>query len=166
MVTDEQYRALQKRVDELENKLKLLSQQYSTLYMKQDMRKPLVSSCSKSRRRDTTRYEFEDQVYCKRQLVLACIKKYVFDNPKITGEDLSLAFPDYVQGSLGIVRKIEDAEKYSNADRRFYFSDDSVLHLMDDDYVVCAQWDKGNIDRFVSLMNDLGYTINIKTRKY
>lgn len=167
MVTDEQYRKLENRVDELEKKLLLLSKQYSSLYMKKDVLQMSGSSSSPEKnRRDTTRYTFDDHVYCKRDLVLACVRKYADDHPGITGAELTEVFPDYVQGSLGIVRKVIEAERYSNANGRFFFSDSDILYLPDGRFVVCAQWDKNNIDRFVALVADFGYMIEAKKRKY
>lgn len=166
MVTDEQYRILQKKVDELEKKIILLSRQYSTLYMKHDMQVLTPTENYVTNRRDTTRYIFRDQQLCKRELVLACVKQFIAEHPGITGDSLTETFPDYIQGSLGIIRKVTEAEKYSTPNRRFFFADEDVLFLPDGEYVVCAQWDKKNIDRFIALAKDLGYQIEIKKRKY
>ena len=166
MVTDEKYKNLEKRVAELERKLELLSRQYSSLLMKNDMRTFVTQSSTSKVRRDTTKYLFNHNVYCKRDLVLACVKKYVETYPNINGEQLIDVFPNYIQGSLGIVRPFIEAEKYSSADKRFFFSDKDVLRLNDDTYVVCSQWDKKNIGRFIMLVRDLGYNIEEKKRKF
>ena len=169
MVTDEEYRKLQKRVDDLEKRLTQLSLKYSSLYMRSDMKSSFSNSSqsnNSSCKRDTTKYVFMGESYCKRQMVLICIKQYIKDHPGCTGEKLSEIFPDYIQGSLGVVRKASEAEKYSNAKSRFFFSDQDVLVLQDGHYVVCAQWDKNNIKRFLKLFSDLGYQVNAKTRKY
>ncbi len=167
MVTDEQYRELQNRVSDLERKLASLSRQCSSLLMRRDT----VDAEPKSHRdasvkHDITRYKFEGKLYCKRQLVLACVKKYVHDNSVDSFITLSEAFPEYIQGSLGVVRTINDAERYSEAHKRFYFSDKDVIHLNDEDVVVCSQWDVNNISRFVNLIEDLGYNIETVSRKY
>lgn len=166
MVTDEQYKALQKRVDELEKKLERLSRQYSDLYMRKEMGQAHRPIERESNKRDTTRYVLGDNVLRKRGVVLACVKQYIADHPDVTGVELEEIFPAYVQGSLGIVRRAADAEKYSHASRRFFFSDKDILYCADGTYVVCAQWDKTNIDRFIALANDLGYQIERKTKKY
>lgn len=164
MVTDIQYKALQKRVEELERKIDLLSKQYSSLYMKHDMQSFAIPASNT--KRDTTKYYFNGYQYCKRQLVLACVKKYVEDHPGISGAELIECFPNYIQGSLGVIRKAEEAERYSNAVNRFYFGDYDILLLKDDTYVVCSQWDKNNINRFIALMRDLQYDIEERTKRY
>lgn len=167
MVTDEEYKALQARVDALENKLKLLAQQYSSLYMKKDMRSIVEPEHEEHRKhKDITKYEFRNRKYCKRQLVLECVKHYVSQMTNISAENLIEAFPDYIQGSLGILKKVEDAEIYSNAAKRFFFSDKDVIHLDDGDYVVCSQWDANNIKRFLKLVDELGFEVIPVNRKY
>ena len=168
MVTDEEYRELKKRVEELEKKMKLMSQQLSTFYMKNDMR--IVSEQAKQREqrkhKDVTKYLFKDRQLSKRELVLQCVKEYVKEHPDLKAEQLIDVFPDYVQGSLGIVKRIKDAEWYTNANKRFYFSDENIIHLLDGDYVVCTQWDAGNIGKFLKLAEDIGFEIQPITRKY
>ena len=122
MVTDEEYKALLERVDGLENKLKLLAQQYSSLYMKRDIQRIGESEHEKQiKHKDVTKYEFNGNIYCKRQLVLECVKKYVMDNDITSSRALNDIFPDYIQGSMGMIKRVEEAEKYSNAKKRFFF---------------------------------------------
>lgn len=168
MVTDEEYCELKKRIEELETKMKLMSLQLSTFYMRSDMRITSVESKQQEQRkhRDVTKYLFKDRQLCKRELVLQCVKEYVKDHPKLNAEQLIDVFPDYVQGSLGIVKRTEDAEWYTNAKKRFYFSDEHIIHLSDGDYVVCTQWDVGNIGNFLKLAKDIGFEIQPITRKY
>ena len=54
-----------------------------------------------SRRFDKTKYEFNGRVYGKNRLVLACIKEYVEDHPRLTFSALEKAFPRKLQGSRG-----------------------------------------------------------------
>ena len=167
MVTDEEYKALVSRVDELENRLKMLSQRYSSLFMKSDLLNTEVKKQQEHKKhKDVTRYEFEGKKYNKRQLVLECVKFYVKKKRIKDSEKLFEVFPDYIQGSLGVIKKIEDAERYANASKRFYFSDEDIVHLKDGDYVICSQWDSGNINRFIKLASDLGLEITPITRKY
>ena len=167
MVTDEEYKALLARVDGLENKLKLLAQQYSSLYMKSDIQRIEKPEHEEHRKhKDVTKYDFKGIRYCKRQLVLECVKSYVMDNEITSFERLTDVFPDYIQGSMGVIKKVEEAEKYSNAKKRFFFSDQDVIHLDDGDYTVCSQWDAGNIKRFLDLAADLGLEITPIVRKY
>lgn len=168
MVTDEEYRELKKHVEEMENKIKMMSHQLSTLYMKNDMRitNEPAKQHEQRKRKDVTKYFFKNRQMCKRELVLQCVKEYVKDHPNIQSEQLIDVFPDYVQGSLGIVKRIENAERYTNAKKRFYFSDENIIHLSDGDYVVCSQWDAVNIGKFLKLAEDIGFEIRPITRKY
>lgn len=166
VVTDEEYKALKTKVNELEKKINLLAQQYSSLYMRSDIRNISgIEAEKRTKHRDVTKFEFEGTKYNKRQLVLACVKKYVEENRITRSEDLFEAFPDYIQGSLGIVKRVEEAEKYSNANKRFYFLDSDIIRLVDGNYAVCSQWDAGNIDRFIKLVEDIGYEVVRINRK-
>lgn len=167
MVTDEEYKKLENRVKVLEDRLQALAVQYSSLYMKSDMR--IVSEQKHEehkKHKDITRYEFQGMTYCKRQLVLECIKYYTKKNRIVHYAALSNVFPDYIQGSLGVIKKIEDAEIYANSSKRFYFSDENILHLKEGDYVICSQWDATNIKRFLKVAEDIGLEITPVTRKY
>lgn len=167
MVTDEQYRALQDRVSDLEKRLAAISRQFTALLMRRDAAEEIPKQREASvARRDTTRYRFENKLMCKRRLVLECVKKFVVDKNVTNSGMLKNAFPDYIQGSLGVVKAVEEAERYSEAHRRFYFADEDVIKLRDSTMVVCSQWDVKNISRFINLMIDHGYSIEIIERKY
>ena len=118
------------------------------------------------RRKDVTRYEFQGEVYCKRQLVLACVKHIVQTKQVKTINDMEDLFPSYVQGPLGIVRRVEEAERYSGASKRFYFGDEDIIHLKNADCVVCSQWESENIKRFLQLAKELKLEIQVVERKY
>ena len=60
---------------------------------------------------------------------------------------------------LGVFRSAEVAERYSGATERYFFGDDEVLHLDDGVYVVSKDWTIKNIDRFLDVMETLGYVI-------
>ena len=167
MVTDAEYKALQAKVDILEKRLNSLAQQYSALYMKQDIEIASdYSSDEPQRRKDITKYEFNGEVYSKRQLVLECVKYYIKKKRIKKYSALIEVFPDYIQGSLGIIKDVTAAERYSNANKRFFFADQDIVHLDDGKYVVCSQWDVKNIQRFLELANDLGIEITPIKRKY
>ena len=152
MVTDAQYLALQQRVSELEQKLNNMSMQLNTLVLKNN--KPTLPSNSKLHTRNTydvTKYLFNCHIYCKRRLVLNVIKQYIADYQVKTFEELSTVFPDYIQGSMGVIKPIRQAERYQNATKRYYFSDEDVVLLGGEYFVVCSQWDAKNIHRFLDV---------------
>lgn len=167
MITDEQYKRLLERVDALENRVIMLAQEYSALYMKSDVQPSRRSPVkSERKRKDTTKYMFMGKLYGKRDLVLQCVKSFVADKHIKSEKKLTEAFPPYVQGSLGIVRRVQEAERYSDATKRYFFSDQDIIHLSDGDFVVSSQWDAGNIGAFLQLAHDLGYEIETISRKY
>ena len=159
MVTDAQYKELQNRVTELEKKMNTLSMQLSRLILKGDIGAQKVSQAPSRPKRDKTKYMFDGVLYCKRRLAYVCIKKYIVDNNIDSFNEVLKIFPDYLQGSLGTIKPVETAEKYANAHRRFYFSDEDIIYLSDKPYVVCSQWEKKNINNLLSVVQNLGYQI-------
>lgn len=162
MVTDSQYKELQKKVDELGKTIKVLSAQISTMMMKQDTslhKTQPKTFWERETCRDTTKYEYKNELYCKRQLVYAVVRDYINEHDACTYIAIKAAFPDFLQGSLGVVKPIEVANMYSGADKRFFFSDDQILSLADKNYVVCSQWDVKNIKRFLKRADELGIEI-------
>ena len=160
MITDSQYKELQKKVDELEKKMNLLSMQLSRLLLKGDVSSMTGSSPKMSVKKDVTKYEFEGQIYCKRRIAYVCVARYVKDHNINTLDELIKIFPDYLQGSLGVIKSADIAEKYANANKRFYFADEDIIFLSGKPYVVCSQWEKKNIERILSVARELGYDIN------
>ena len=160
MITDFQYKELQNKVDELEKRMNLLSMQLSRLLLKGDASFVAIQSPKKCTKKDITKYEFEGKLYCKRRIAYVCVMRYVKDHNINSYDELIKVFPDYLQGSLGVVKPVSIAEKYANANKRFYFADEDIVYLSDKPYVICSQWEKKNIDRILSVARELGYTIN------
>ncbi len=159
MVSDSQYNELREKVVSLEKKVDYLSRELSRLVFKGEAKANVMSITEDKTKKDKTKYRFENKVYCKRRIVYVCVRKYISDNNIESFIDLQAAFPDYLQGSLGVIKPIEEANMYSNAHRRFYFADEDILHLNGKLYVICSQWEKKNINRFLSVAKDLGYSI-------
>ncbi len=158
MITDAQYKELQLQVNELEKKINMLSMQMSRLILKGDV-SPTISHYEKSAKKDTTKYLFEGKLYCKRRIAYLCVKKFVTENHVNKYEDAVRVFPDYLQGSLGVIKSVEEANRYSNAHRRYYFSDSDILCFDGKPYVVSSQWEKKNIGRILQVAANLGYEI-------
>ena len=159
IVTDAQYKDLQNKVTELEKKINLLSMQFSTLILKGDAATRNTAKPKPVVKKDITKYMFENQLYCKRRIAYVCVKKFIEENNIIEYDEVLKVFPDYVQGSLGVIKPVEAAEKYSDAHRRFYFSDEDVISLSGKHYVICSKKKKKNIDRILSVAYKLGYEI-------
>lgn len=160
MVTDAQYKELQQQVKELEKRIDFLSIQMSRMMFKSEASSTAVSTtCRSLSKRDVTKYKFKGKLYCKRRIAYVCVMTYIQENNIKEYNDVIKVFPDYLQGSLGVVKPIELAEKYANAHRRYYFADDDIIYLSGRQYVVCSQWEKKNIHRILSVAQELGYDI-------
>lgn len=164
MVTDQQYRDLLTRMDELENKLNVLSRSMAEMKMKSGLKSTKPQEPDVAKHKDITKYTFEGKKYSKRQLVLEIVKRYILENNIHDVEEIWKIFPDHIQGSLGVIRRAEDAELYEGAIDRYFFRDNELITLNDGVYVVCKDWTAKNIKRFLQIAETLGYTIDIVNR--
>ena len=113
--------------------------------------------------KDFSKYSFYGQVFGKSRLVLAVVKKYVEDHQPTTFDELKDAFPDALQGSLGVVRRIGDvSDKYKGIGGvKRYFVDDVIRLMSGERVIVCTQWAAVNTEKFVeNAMYVLGYEIS------
>jgi hypothetical protein len=113
--------------------------------------------------KDFSKYMFDGRTYGKSRLVLAVVKKYVEDHHPATFDELEKAFPSSIQGSLGVVRRIEDvSEKYKgNGGVKRYFVDDIIILASGEQVIVCTQFGAPNTEKFVEhVINKLGYAIS------
>ena len=97
-------------------------------------------------------------VYSKNRLVLAIVKDYTQNN-RVSFKELSEAFHPSLQGSIGVVEKVETAPKRQDYQVRFFTAEDDILCLTDSNAYVCNQWGILNIPRFLSRAKELGYHI-------
>ena len=112
--------------------------------------------------KDFSKYVFEGNTYGKSRLVLAVVKKYVEDHHPVTFDELEAAFPSSIQGSLGVVRRIEDvSDKYKGIGGvKRYFVDDIICLASGEQVIVCTQFGATNTKEFVEhAVNELGYEI-------
>lgn len=140
--------------------------------LKDDVDASVISSIT-STVRDYSTYNFDGGTYTKARLVLAVVKKYVNDKSPSTFDDLKKAFPDKLQGSMGVVRlesKIDDKYKGIGGQKRYFTDDGEKITLSGVKILVCNQWGsdgkptngkpkKGNNDSFIQQAKKLGYTI-------
>lgn len=158
MVTDEEHKKLIERVDVLERRVINLASFINTLIMKSDSGHMRIAEEEKPTR-DKTKYIFLGERFNKRRLALACVITYVTDHNIQSGSALLQVFPNDIQGPLGVVREIANAELYSDAVKRFFFSDEHVLHFQDGDYVICREWHNKNIENLIKVMESYGYSV-------
>jgi len=144
---------LQERVLALEEKIERLEAALEEA-PKADSRKE-SSRFDESRRNGTARYLWEGKAYKKNRLVLAVVKQYVDENPGISAEELMSTFPKRIQGSLGVVRTMQDAgNTYADCDKRFFVKPDEIIRTASEDCVVCTQWTAQNIEAFLKLCEE------------
>lgn len=106
---------------------------------------------SSQNQRDTTKYLFEGKIYGKRKLVLAVVQSYVKSNPKLTIAELLSKFDKTLQGTLGVVRELDEVKRnVTDYQVRFFTSPNEVIKLIDGTCVVCTQWGIGNIGNFLT----------------
>jgi len=111
-------------------------------------------------KKDTTKYQFEGRMFGKSRLVLAIVQSYLRKNPNINVSDLDSAFDKSLQGSLGVVRELEEVRRnVSDYSKRFFTKPEEILTLQDGHCVVCNQWRIDNIENFLTRANQLGFTI-------
>ncbi|MBR2468412.1 MAG: hypothetical protein IKB42_05175 [Clostridia bacterium] len=139
-------------------KLKQRVEQLEELLMLKAEEKPVGE---KQNNRDKTKYMFENKVYAKNRLVLAVIKKYVLENnPSL--DDLTAVFDKSLQGSLGVVERLDKIQTISDAGKRFFIKDEDIIVLSDGTKIaVCTQWGIFNIKKFITLAEKLNYNITL-----
>lgn len=159
MVTDKQYRDLLLKFEELSQKYAQMSRDIATIKMRLDIQQRPQRAQEPQYHKDVTRFSFMGKQLNKRQLVLECIKQYVADSGITDYGELREVFPDYIQGSLGVIRSAQEAERYSDPRGHYFFNDEDILSLGNEHYVVCKDWTRDNIDKFLDIMETLGYEI-------
>lgn len=114
-----------------------------------------------SRVYDKTQYEFDGRIVGKRRLVLACIKKYAEDHPKLTFSALEKSFPRKLQGHYGCFDTLDKAQRLLDEQGyiRFFLKPEEIIDLSDQRIAVCNQWGIGNIVDFVKTARSLGMKI-------
>ena len=162
MVTDEEFKRMEERVQKLEKQIQVLQLTCAGNAMRTT--EPGHIHQDKVKRRDITKYVFEGEVYCKRMIVRKIVQRTVQDRHIDSIEAIKEIFPDGIQGALGVVKSAEWAEKYAEADKRFFFKDEDVIILQGRPFVICSQWDVKNISKFLKVAEKLGY--NIKSVNY
>lgn len=119
---------------------------------------PNSYSDSAIKRRDTTKYLFNGAVYSKNRLVLAVVKDFAEKN-QVSFRELAEVFHPSLQGSIGVIERIEVAKCRKDYQIRFFTAENEMIVLTDGCAYVCNQWGILNIPRFLSQAKALGYQI-------
>lgn len=114
---------------------------------------------------DYTKYWFEGdaQEYGKTGLVNSIVKRYVRENPLITGAELMKVFSSELQGTehIAVVKPLDYAERMRVRERKRYKMDaGDVISLVDGEYVTSTQWGIHNIGNIIAKASELGYFIH------
>jgi len=116
--------------------------------------------------RDFSKFEFKGVVYNKSRLVNKVVKSYVEKYPTVTYAELEKAFPNWIQGSMGIFTTKENAQEVFDrtGHKRFYIKADELIELSDETIATCTQWGIGNIKTFVDHVNKLNNGFRIENK--
>ena len=121
----------------------------------------LPPETTKKREYDYTEYSIEGgQFLGKNKFVYAAVSMYVKQHPNASFADLERVFPPELQGSFGVIRTMEYIKEKNYNGRRYFKEPEYVLHSGDNiPFAVSTEWGKGNIDKFVNAIKQLGYHV-------
>ena len=109
--------------------------------------------------KDKTQYQFLENIYNKRQLVLAIVIHYLRTNPDTTLDQLRQIFPDEIHRSYGVVALLEKAKEKGGA-KRYFLNEEQLLQTGDSQTIaVCNQWGIGNIHLILEIAKRQGYQV-------
>lgn len=148
------------RVSRLESELSALKEELSQ-FSNSSACDDECNNISASTSRDTTKYILDGKRYGKNRLVLAVVQKYIESHPNITATQLMEVFDRSLQGSLGVIRSLNDVKKsYADYEVRFFCQPEEIIHTSTEDCVVCTQWGKFNIGNFITRSKQLDISID------
>ena len=106
------------------------------------------------------KYNFNDKKYTKGRLVLAVIKQYVADNPRITFSELKNKFPDAIHRKAVFVEIKDAKDQITNGRIKHYIKNDELITLEDGTAIaVSCHWGDDSKDGLGNSKDRLG---NIK----
>lgn len=110
--------------------------------------------------RDFSKYSINGSgKFGKNRMVQAVVNKYLEEHQDTTIAELKQTFPDNLQGSLGVIRTMQDTIKdYS----RYYEAEHPKTK---EKFYICNQWGSGNVNKFVEYMNAKSMGIRIEKCK-
>ena len=114
--------------------------------------------------KDFSKYIFNGETFVKRRLVLAVVRQYVEDYRPATFDELKEAFPDDLQGSLGVVKLIDEvSDKYKGIGgaKRYFVNENETIRLPSGERaIVCTEWGAHDTEQFVGhVMAKFNYNI-------
>ena len=110
--------------------------------------------------RDFSKYSINGSgKFGKNRMVQAVVNKYLEEHQDTTIAELKQIFPDNLQGSLGVIRTMQDTIKdYS----RYYEAEHPKTK---EKFYICNQWGNGNINKFIEHLDAMNIGIRIEKCK-
>lgn len=150
------------RVSILEDEVQKIKSALAEDIIESDDKESVYGGSTDSAGRDITKYILDGKKYGKNRLVLAVIRKYMKENPEISANELINVFDKSLQGSLGVVQKLEDVKKNcTDYKTRFFALPNEVIRTSTEVCVVCTQWGIANIGNMIARAKQLGIEITI-----
>lgn len=119
-----------------------------------------------------TRYSLNGHgAYKKNRSVFAAVKLLVDEFPSATYEEILAQFPKHLQGSYGVIRKIEDIKerrKINQTEDERWFLDSSEILMSSDGirFAVCSEWGKQHAEFCKYLENAFGWKLQEIIQEY
>lgn len=116
--------------------------------------------------RDFTQYRFNGETHGKGRLVLALVRKFVADNPRIRYDELRAQFPDRLQADSPVqFSDVQCVVAMKNALapgdlQRFFSREDEEIELADGPILVSREWNRHNIQHVLERADKLGYVVD------
>ena len=116
--------------------------------------------------RDNTRYDFgKEKNLSKGRLVLAIVRQYVSDNPKVSLAKLQEVFKSKeIQKLYGVVDEVSKCKKFTKnkRDRHFLKPEEQIkLNNGNMKVAVCSQFGVESLTPILKIAKDLGYKVTI-----
>ena len=125
--------------------------------------KRMIGSRQTNGQKDSTKYLLNGQIYGKSSLVKAVVKAYIKKYPNSTWKKLQEAFPQNLQGGIGVVDIFENVKTkfaHQKKNKRHFLNTEDINKLNDGEkIVVCMEWGISNINKFITRAKEIGFNI-------
>lgn len=115
--------------------------------------------------RDRTKYFFNGKKLGKGRLVLEIVSEYLNQNPQSTFYELLNKFPPILQGSTGVINKLDYiSKKYADSIKQRHFIKENETLISSDkiEFAVSTEWGIENIHNILKLAKTENFEIEIK----
>lgn len=120
----------------------------------------------KSSGRDTTKFSLDggETYFGKGRFVREIVETYLSQHPNITFAQLEQIFPAELQGSYGVVKRLDDIfssdHDLKDLKTRYVMDEDKILHTKEGvRFVVCNQWGRYNFPHILELLEKWKWSV-------